>query len=88
MEDTEPPRRPSRQDEVEFSDAPAYSRRSGFLQPAQPMMNSDIDVAGKPQVVYLCDHQGSRYVFPFDRLRSYEVGTCWCSRVQVTKTRC
>jgi hypothetical protein len=75
MEATEAPRRLSRQDEVDNSNAPASSRQSDHIPQRPSSLIRDDDIFKNPEVVYLCDHHGSRYVFPFDRLRSYEVCT-------------
>jgi hypothetical protein len=52
------------------------SHGSRHRQPIETHTN-DADV---PEVVYLCDHVGSRYVFPFEQCSSKEVSTFLASR--------
>ena len=59
-------------DDDEERIAPAYARRSDYSQRLQPRVLRN---TGKPEVAYLIDHLGKRYVFPFEQLRSWEVCT-------------
>ncbi|KAG9191011.1 hypothetical protein G6011_09099 [Alternaria panax] len=51
--------------------APASARRSDYLRQPRPINTRKSDME-KSEVVYLCDHEGARYIFPFDRLPSYK----------------
>jgi hypothetical protein len=86
--DTEAPRRLSYQyeaaedynapaeeyDEYEERTAPSYAQPSDYFTPPPriPTWDRNTD-ADTHQVVYLADHTGTRYVYPFERVRSPEV---------------
>lgn len=53
---------------------PAHGLGSRDACSQQPMETHNNDTDG-PEVIYLCDHLGSRYVFPFEHCSSKEVST-------------
>lgn len=53
---------------------PDHGLGSRDARPQQPTETHNNDTDG-PEVIYLCDHLGSRYVFPFEHCSSKEVST-------------